>query len=112
MVGRDAAGSDLYARSERSPEPERFYRVSLRAQRTRCEKPVADTMRDTKGFQGRAVAAFESRLAAEMVRLIERHGGRPFVAASMREVPIDDNREAVAFGDDLLRGRFDLIVFL
>jgi len=69
-------------------------------------------MTDTKGFQGRAVAAFESRLAAEMVRLIERHGGRPFVAASMREVPLDDNREAVAFGDDLLRGRFDLIVFL
>ena len=69
-------------------------------------------MTDTKGFQGRAVAAFESRLAAEMVRLNERHGGRPFVAASMREVPLDDNREAVAFGNDLLRGRFDLIVFL
>ena len=69
-------------------------------------------MTETKGFQGRSVAAFESRLGADMTRLIERHGGRPFVASSMREVPLDDNREAVAFGDDLLRGRLDLIIFL
>ena len=69
-------------------------------------------MTESKGFQGRSVAAFESRLAGDMARLIERHGGRAFVAASMREVPLDDNREALAFGDDLLRGRFDLIIFL
>lgn len=69
-------------------------------------------MMETKGFQGRAVAAFESRLEADMARLIERHGGRPFVAASMREVPLDDNHEAVAFADDLFRGQFDLIIFL
>jgi len=69
-------------------------------------------MTENKGFQGRSVAAFESRLAQDMARLIERHGGRPFVAASMREVPLDDNREALAFGEELLRGRFDLIIFL
>ena len=69
-------------------------------------------MTEIRGFQGRSVAAFESRLSEDMARLIERHGGRPFVAASMREVPLEDNREALAFGEDLLRGRFDLIIFL
>ena len=69
-------------------------------------------MTESKGFQGRSVAAFESRLAGDMARLIERHGGRPFVAPSMREVPLEDNRDALAFGEELLRGRFDLIIFL
>ena len=32
------------------------------------------------GFNGLTVAAFESRMAAEMTRLIERHGGKPLVA--------------------------------
>src|SRR6266508_1152372 len=54
--------------------------------------------RTERGFDGRLVAAFESRLATEMARLIEHHGGRPMVAPSMREIPLEENREALDFG--------------
>jgi uroporphyrinogen decarboxylase len=65
-----------------------------------------------KGFEGLRVAAFESRMAAEMARLIAYHGGRPLVAPSMREIPLEQNREALAFGEDLVAGRCDVIVLL
>lgn len=63
-------------------------------------------------FGGLRVAAFESRMAEEMVRLITRYGGRPLVAPSMREVPLQDNREVLAFGESLLAGQYDLVVLL
>src|SRR5215216_2894595 len=63
-------------------------------------------------FAGLTVVAFESRMAAEMARLIERYGGRPLVAPSMREVPLTDNADALAFGARLIAGEFDLIIFL
>jgi len=47
----------------------------------------------THGVRRLLVGAFESRLAAEMSRLIEAHGGRPMVAPSMREIPLEENRE-------------------
>ena len=70
------------------------------------------TAQAIKGFDGLRVGAFESRLAVEMSRLIESHGGRPLVAPSMREIPLEENREALAFGEGLLAGRFDLLIFL
>ncbi|HZS12378.1 MAG TPA: uroporphyrinogen-III synthase, partial [Nitrospirales bacterium] len=63
-------------------------------------------------FDGLRVVAFESRMATEMARLIERHGGRPMLAPAMREVPLTDNHEALAFGARLLAQEFDLIIFL
>ncbi|HJU05314.1 MAG TPA: uroporphyrinogen-III synthase [Nitrospiraceae bacterium] len=63
-------------------------------------------------FAGLAVAAFESRMAAEMARLIERYGGRPYVAASMREVPLQSHTEVFAFGERLLRGDYDMVILL
>jgi uroporphyrinogen decarboxylase len=64
------------------------------------------------GFDGLLVGAFESRLAAEMSRLIEAHGGRPMVAPSMREIPLEENREALDFGDRLLAGHWDVFILL
>src|SRR5687767_2336246 len=58
------------------------------------------------------VAALESRNAAEMTRLIERFGGQAFVSPSMREVPIDQNREAVDFAHRLITGGIDVMIFL
>jgi uroporphyrinogen-III synthase len=63
-------------------------------------------------FEGLTVAAFESRLADEMARLIERHGGRPLVAPALREVPLENNTEALRFGEHLLAGRVDVIILL
>jgi len=72
-------------------------------------------MRDEQsktGFQGLRVGALESRLAPEMERLITRHGGIPIVAPSMQELPLSDHPQALAFGETLLSGQIDLVVFL
>ncbi len=63
-------------------------------------------------FGGLRVLSLESRRAREMVTLIATHGGRPTVAPSMREVPIESNAAAVAFAEALIRGEFDVVVLL
>ncbi len=69
-------------------------------------------MAERPGFAGLRVAAFESRMAGEMAGLIRRHGGEPFVAPALREVPLDDNVEALRFGEQLLAGQCDLLILL
>ena len=64
------------------------------------------------GFNGLTVAAFESRMAAEMTRLIERHGGKPLVAPALREIPLEDNSAALQFGKQLLTEGLDVLVLL
>ncbi len=64
------------------------------------------------GFNGLTVASFESRMAAEMTRLIERHGGRPLVAPALREIPLEDHSAAIRFGEQLLTEGLDVLVLL
>jgi len=45
-------------------------------------------------FAGLRVAAFESRRADDMARMIAKKGGVPLVSPSMREVPLDQNPQA------------------
>ena len=63
-------------------------------------------------FNGLRVLSLESRLSGEMAALIRNHGGRPAVAPSMREVPLDANPAAAAFAEALDRGDFDIVIFL
>lgn len=63
-------------------------------------------------FRGLHVAAFESRPADDVARLIEKHGGVPHVSPSMRETPLDDHRSAVDFAHRLITGDVDIAVFL
>lgn len=63
-------------------------------------------------FDGKRVLALESRRAAEMATLIRKQGGEPFVAPSMREVPIERNAHAFEFADALERGDFELVILL
>jgi uroporphyrinogen decarboxylase len=63
-------------------------------------------------FANLRVAALESRNAAEIARLIEKFGGRPFVSPSMREVRIEHNREAVDFANRLITGEIDVMIFM
>ena len=65
-----------------------------------------------KGLSGISVAAFESRMAVEMTRLIERYGGRPSVAPALRELPITDNPAALRFGVRLIEGQVDVLVLM
>jgi len=63
-------------------------------------------------FQGLRVAAFESRMAAEMARLIERYRGQPHVAPALREIPLSDNTAVLEFGKRLLAGHFEMVILL
>lgn len=66
------------------------------------------------GFDGLRVLSLESRRAVEIERLIRSQGGVPFVASSMREVPLENNSEAFDFAARLLQpgGDFDMVIFL
>ncbi|HEY4313008.1 MAG TPA: uroporphyrinogen decarboxylase [Pirellulales bacterium] len=67
---------------------------------------------DNPNFGGLRVAAFESRRAEEMSRLIERMGGVPSVSPSLREVPLADNPEAVDFAYHLISGQIDIVILM
>jgi uroporphyrinogen-III synthase len=63
-------------------------------------------------FNGLRVLSLESRRAREIGLIITSYSGNPFVAPSMREVPLESNVEALAFIDDLIAGEFDVVILL
>ena len=63
-------------------------------------------------FAGMKVLSLESRRGKEIAQLIRNHQGDPFVAPSMREVPLDRNEEAFQFAEKLFAGGFDMVVLL
>ena len=63
-------------------------------------------------FKGLRVLSLESRRAVEIDRLIRAQGGVSMVAPSMREVPLEDNPEALRFAERLFRGEFDMMILL
>jgi uroporphyrinogen-III synthase len=64
------------------------------------------------GFGGRVVVTFESRRAAEMASLVERHGGAPLTAPAMREVTLAESPAALAFARDLAAGTFGIVILM
>ena len=64
------------------------------------------------GLEGLRVVAFESRRAAELASLVERHGGVAVPAPSMREIPREDNGPAQRFADALGSGALDVVVLM
>jgi uroporphyrinogen-III synthase len=65
-----------------------------------------------KNFAGLRVLSLESRRGVEMARLIASYGGEAVVAPSMREIPLESNTAALAFGRTLIAGGFDMVIFL
>ena len=63
-------------------------------------------------FDGLRVLSLESRRSAEIEKLIRARGGEPFVAPSMREIPLQDNPQAFAFAERLFAGEFDMVILL
>jgi uroporphyrinogen-III synthase len=63
-------------------------------------------------FKGLRVLSLESRRAVEMEELIRKQGGEPFVAPSMREVPLVENDDAFRFAERLFAGEFDMMILL
>ena len=66
----------------------------------------------TGGFAGMTVVAFESRMADHMATLIARHGGKPMVAPSLQEIPLENNTKALDFATHLMAGDVDLLILL
>ena len=58
------------------------------------------------------VCTFESRRAEEMRKLIEKFGGDPTNAPSMREIPHDQQTETIAFAERLMAGEVDILVLM
>jgi len=58
------------------------------------------------------VLSLESRRAVEMAELIRKQGGDPFVAPSMREVPLQADEATARFAERLYAGEFDMMVLL
>ncbi len=56
--------------------------------------------------------SFESRKQDEMRSLIERHGGAATIAASLREVALEDNVAVYGFLDRLLAQQIDAVLFM
>ncbi len=56
--------------------------------------------------------SFESRRATEMAQLIQINQGMPTVAPAMREIPIEENRDAFAFADRLYGGAFEMVILM
>ncbi len=69
-------------------------------------------MTAASGFAGRRVLCLESRRADELAELVRRHGGEPVSAPAMREIPLEESREAAEFGRRLLEHSIDAAVFL
>ncbi len=63
-------------------------------------------------FGGLEVAAFESRRAEEIAKLISRCGGIPRVGPSMREIPLENNPAAFEFAEKLLAGKLQGVIFM
>jgi uroporphyrinogen-III synthase len=63
-------------------------------------------------FGGMRVVSFESRRAAEIVRLVERYGGACLSAPSMREVALEAPAEARELVERLRHGQVDVMLFL
>jgi uroporphyrinogen-III synthase len=81
-----------------------------------CQKHVMISAMEPRttsnGFAGLRVLSLESRRSAEMAKLIATYGGVATVAASMREIPLESNKEAQTFTRGLLSGGFDMVILL
>jgi uroporphyrinogen-III synthase len=63
-------------------------------------------------FANLRVLCLESRRAKEMETLILRYGGLPFMAPSVRELPIENSPPVFEYAEKLFAGHFDMHVFL
>jgi uroporphyrinogen-III synthase len=90
----------------------RLFRAHGRVCITKGTAIVEEFRMPNGDFSGLRVLSLESRRAQEMTKLIENCGGRPMVAPSMREAPLESNIQALDFAALLVEGRLDMVIFL
>ncbi len=64
-----------------------------------------------KNFAGLKVVSFESRLSGSMSDMISRQAGVCIVAPALREIPLAENGEVLAFLKALALGAYELTLF-
>lgn len=69
-------------------------------------------MSQAADFAGARVLSLESRRADLMEQMIVKHGGRPFVAPSVKEIPFTQHDEVYHWAERLFAGEFDLVVLM
>ena len=85
---------------------------SLTTQSPTQEPPPPPTV--PTDFNRLRVVSFESRMAQEMTRLIERNGGTPVVVPALRELPIplQENGAVFRLGVKLILDQIDIVILL
>lgn len=64
------------------------------------------------GLDGLTAVLFENRLSKTLADLVRLRGGTPFSAPALKEVPLEENAEALRFGDRLAAGEVDVLILL
>jgi uroporphyrinogen-III synthase len=62
-------------------------------------------------LDGLRILTLESRRADLVQNLIVEHGGECFNAPSVQERPFESNPQAIQFANDLIAGRYDVVIF-
>jgi uroporphyrinogen-III synthase len=103
--------SDIVALLSICGEPEK---PASPAQPEAAPQPQPDPPPLPSDFHGLRVLSFESRMATEMARLIQRHGGKPVVVPALREIPIplQDNGAVFRFGVKLILHQVDILILM
>lgn len=63
-------------------------------------------------LKGKIIATFEARRSQEMANLIQRHGGVPYIAPALREVPLDNDAEVAEFVGRVIATPPDIFICL
>lgn len=63
-------------------------------------------------FDGLRVLSLESRRAREVEKLIRTYNGEAIVVPAMREISLNSNVACLDFGEVLLAGGYDLVIFM
>jgi len=71
--------------------------------------PAENTAESLRGLR---IVTFESRRSAEIAEMIQRRGGEPIRAPSMREVPLEENGPALEFARLLRDRKLDVVILL
>ena len=87
------------------PDPEMTHKMTGEAGNP--QGPV-----NSPSLGGLRVAALESRMSDQTAILIERAGGVAVRAPSMRELPLENNHQALEFAKNLISDQLDVVIFL
>ena len=63
-------------------------------------------------LQGLRVLAFETRHSAEIEKIVHDFGGEAVVVPAVRKMRVESQEPALVFAANLLRGEYDLVIFL